>query len=291
MGGILFYGPFKHEKRLRAGFFRIAELMPVTTGSIHCEIKAVTRDQAKGGGYTVISHSWSDSKDQPRERINADERPFYIPANLAQLLLHLRAEDHHVTSWIDALCINENDDVEKFQQVAMMGYIYRTAQLGYLWLGAPSKQDGDGFGEHLNKAFEPLSNDKFRGCFAINEGRSELKEEYKVAFKAFSTLLSLSWWRRIWTVQEMVLPKYIEFLCESGVFHFGTLKKARDDILSHDKESRKLRATLVEDGFEPFLFFEKTVAPMVSTREDWHAKRRPSRFLSFEDDSQPPRLH
>ena len=37
--------------------------------------------------------------------------------------------------WIDALCINQNDDSEKVEQLKLMGNIYRFAGNIIMWLG------------------------------------------------------------------------------------------------------------------------------------------------------------
>ena len=51
----------------------------------------------------------------------------------------LRYVDRPRVLWIDALCINQNDDSEKEKQVAMMGTIFERAQNVVIWLGSESK--------------------------------------------------------------------------------------------------------------------------------------------------------
>lgn len=41
--------------------------------------------------------------------------------------------------WVDSLCINQTDDVEKTHQVKLMAKIYRKTVLGLLWLGSTSE--------------------------------------------------------------------------------------------------------------------------------------------------------
>ena len=38
--------------------------------------------------------------------------------------------------WIDAICINQEDDLEKSSQVALMGEIYKEAANAIVWLGS-----------------------------------------------------------------------------------------------------------------------------------------------------------
>ncbi|KAI1102831.1 HET-domain-containing protein [Jackrogersella minutella] len=55
--------------------------------------------------------------------------------NLVIALKHLRYTDRLRIMWVDALCINQADDVEKGSQVAMMGDIFRPAPRVVTWLG------------------------------------------------------------------------------------------------------------------------------------------------------------
>jgi hypothetical protein len=42
--------------------------------------------------------------------------------------------------WIDAICINQQDNEEKYHQVQHVGEVYRDAKLVVVWLG-PSKDN------------------------------------------------------------------------------------------------------------------------------------------------------
>lgn len=53
-----------------------------------------------------------------------------------------RVRDHRKARhlWVDAICINQQDDVEKTSQVAAMGNIYESAARSIVWLGQESLQ-------------------------------------------------------------------------------------------------------------------------------------------------------
>lgn len=61
---------------------------------------------------------------------------------------HLRKEKGHTRNlsvggrkmrvWIDAICINQVDNVEKDAQIALMTQIYSKAERTLVWLGAPA---------------------------------------------------------------------------------------------------------------------------------------------------------
>jgi hypothetical protein len=58
-----------------------------------------------------------------------------ITANLFEALCHLREEKKTRTLWVDAVCINQDHNVEKSQQVRLMQRIYSGASLVIVDLG------------------------------------------------------------------------------------------------------------------------------------------------------------
>jgi hypothetical protein len=44
--------------------------------------------------------------------------------------------------WIDAICINQNDENERGHQVAMMRSIYSKADCVRIWINAPNLEEG-----------------------------------------------------------------------------------------------------------------------------------------------------
>lgn len=55
-------------------------------------------------------------------------------------MLHLRKSLGSFTIWIDAICINQKDEVEKTQQLQFMHRIYTLAHTTYVWLGTGTEE-------------------------------------------------------------------------------------------------------------------------------------------------------
>ena len=64
--------------------------------------------------------------------------PFGISANLEAALVRLRLPDAERTLWVDAICINQDDEAEKRREVMRMSAIYNSAKQVVVWLGEAS---------------------------------------------------------------------------------------------------------------------------------------------------------
>jgi hypothetical protein len=125
-------------------------LIQVLTGApqdvIRCRIRrALTSDQ-----YTCLSYVWGSPEDT--ELIEIDGKPFLICRNLWDFLSTVRSnKDAGIEKalgkvfdrpyydgdlfWIDALCTDQSDDLERNHQVQQVGKNYSEAQRVLAWLG------------------------------------------------------------------------------------------------------------------------------------------------------------
>jgi hypothetical protein len=77
-----------------------------------------------------------------------NDRSFMVRTNLWNFLDVARRKHNDIELWIDALCINQEDDQEKGHQVAMMGRIYSQAVSVLIWL-----EPGQSNSEDLQRVF------------------------------------------------------------------------------------------------------------------------------------------
>jgi hypothetical protein len=85
--------------------------------------------------FVALSYAWGDLvKSFP---FICSGHKFSIHANLRDALLNLaeRCVASKTPIWIDAICINQADEVEKFAQVRGMNDVYGRAKEVWAWLG------------------------------------------------------------------------------------------------------------------------------------------------------------
>ncbi|AEO64787.1 uncharacterized protein THITE_2038030 [Thermothielavioides terrestris NRRL 8126] len=176
--------------------------------------------------YSALSYLWGEPT--KTETIHVNGLPLPITHNLHQALQHLRAgEGTREWLWIDAVCINQDDDEERSWHVPQMGTIFSRASLVYIWLG-PDSDDSDlvmrlaqRIGPDAHEAGvadlwfcwppfklprKKLENEERANSFLARAlGDEELRSPRLLA--AVEPLLSRANWCRAWIVQEIALAR------------------------------------------------------------------------------------
>ena len=87
----------------------------------------------RGIPYYALSYIWGPP--EKTRSITCNGKDIDIIPSLEAALLHLTNPFFRRVFWVDQLCINQLEDEERYQQVALMGEIYGTAGCVILWLG------------------------------------------------------------------------------------------------------------------------------------------------------------
>ena len=153
--------------------------------------------------YTAISYCWTYDAELVNICVD-DNGTFKVPVHLRACLRRLRSATSAISVWIDAICINQNDQVEKSEQVGQMPKIYSGSLRTVIWLGetepsAPTcivRANGycaiEGFSsvEHGNML-------QLLDHFVEDAERASLKPEARYLMRV--------WWKRLWCIQEFML--------------------------------------------------------------------------------------
>lgn len=135
---------YQYEPLIAEDAVRMLVLEPADDfkSPLRCSIVQRRRDSqslsASGCEYSAVSYTWGNNafSHQLFVRHDAQSRHcLHITASVDSLLRHLRVPYKPRTLWIDAVCLNQQDETEKTQQIPLMGRIYSDAKRVHIWLG------------------------------------------------------------------------------------------------------------------------------------------------------------
>ncbi|PVH87903.1 hypothetical protein DL98DRAFT_581133 [Cadophora sp. DSE1049] len=103
--------------------------------------------------------------------------------------------------WIDALCINQLDVLERNQQVQMMGSIYKSGQAVHSWTGLDIPDTG---------LFIDMVQDFHERFGGSDDAKVEvrkmlLNDDLQASWKPLPSIARRPYWDRLWIVQEYLL--------------------------------------------------------------------------------------
>ena len=136
--------------------------------------------------YDALSYVWGAS-DKPQfifihEHDQSNTHKLPVTKNLYEALLRLRTRFIERIIWIDAVCINQEDDREKEHQIQLMAKIYGHANRIIVWLG-----------EAADDSTQAIQNIRVAGSRKLT---APLDNE--TVRQSVVALLERPWFRRIW---------------------------------------------------------------------------------------------
>lgn len=171
---------------------------------IHLKLELVSINEVEGR-YEAVSYMWGSQS--PERHIIVDGKTLRLRDNIWRCLKHLR--DHELTRsrlWIDSICINQNDEQEKSQQVAKMAQIFQKASRVLIWLGSTSLQTylltpGTDSLQDSIENLPPKDWDAWIDVLGYSDPRSRSLENQ------IMSIVYNSYWERLWIVQETALAQ------------------------------------------------------------------------------------
>ncbi|KAK3695983.1 hypothetical protein LTR37_018201 [Vermiconidia calcicola] len=257
--------PTKRQIRL----LKLAEQDHHQSGEYDLECTLTTASLDDPLTYDALSYAWGDPS--VRVPILIDGQVFLVTLNLHEALKGLRDKGAFSDYlWADAICINQSDLAERGQQVGMMGDVYRRASTVHVWLGVELPLVQHTF-EYLERALEHA--DDF-GHFA-GEGHDHGIAVDEEALICLNELFSLSWFQRLWVMQEVVVAKRRLMHCgkastrlecfDYGIAYLSVAVNAEIEALALSKRPTNMHY----DAFSRNYWKTGQLSPSIS---DWSAR-------------------
>ncbi|KAJ4207067.1 hypothetical protein NW759_014065 [Fusarium solani] len=217
---------------------RLFEILPSEDINAAVEIRLFRRRLGDmSGQFMPFSYVWGDPTDTKPIKVNGMSTA--VTRNLADFLKQTRASlldiltkgswDKPAIFWADAICINQQDMEERNHQVQLLKPIYSSAPLALAWLGHFSDAHlAVSLAESLGPSYDLEPDEGWQGLnyrsWMIENmhlwASSSQRDGY---WDAYRSLVRSPYWARTWTLQEMVLPAHVLFMCGSSLVKWRSI--------------------------------------------------------------------
>jgi Heterokaryon incompatibility protein (HET) len=209
------------------------------------QLQRARNRQTQIGEYEALSYVWGNPED--RVPIFCSGYEIKVTRNLATALKYLRRTESVRQIWADAICINQQDLIEKGQQVQQMGRVYASADKALVWLGEEIQEE-EGALEQLPSWLQSLAPHidwkraevvwKSPSSFVFNEeGVNEEEAAWlrlqQTSLPRIMRLFARDWWRRKWIIQELLRAKSAVLICGNQQLDWASIQKLFGDTNTH----------------------------------------------------------
>ncbi|KAI1131233.1 HET domain-containing protein [Nemania abortiva] len=175
--------------------------------------------------YVALSYSWG--AERHIVPIEIDGRVLYITHSLAIAIRRLEqlTTENSKWVWIDKICINQDDVLERSHQVRLMGRIFSAAIRTLIWLGPDADKCRPAwtlidqiyavFRKH-NPHAKFIADIPFQIYSAQNHAALGLPDWDDILWKYLRLLLELPWFTRTWVIQEVAFSPGDPFFIQGG---------------------------------------------------------------------------
>ncbi|KAG7136324.1 Heterokaryon incompatibility protein 6 like [Verticillium longisporum] len=112
---------------------------------LRAEVRFVNIDDPHHLRYEAVSHSCAVTTGDLKPIKVGTTRRLWVQPTIAVMLQHLRYQDENRALWIDQLCINQDDLVEKSAQALMVTDVFKAADRAVVWLGPEGADSSNAF--------------------------------------------------------------------------------------------------------------------------------------------------
>ena len=157
------------------------------------------------------------------------------------VLDHLRDQKVDRIVWIDSVCINQNDNDERSQQIQQMAKIFNLAEQVHIWLGNPWNSTPlimislMLLEERIRLAGDRQNDQEWDSHWDVVQLKFPAPRE--IQKESLRLILGLPWFRRVWILQEVANTKRTRVHCGmksvSGIIFAAAPGLVNMDVESH----------------------------------------------------------
>lgn len=202
--------------------FRILRLYRRTLcAELKCSLIQLSIDQAPP--FEAISYTWGG--EEPTAGIVVDGCWLPVTPTVSKWLWYRRSFFSEAYFWIDAVCIDQQNNCEKSSQIRLMRDIYQRASRTLVWLAHPSEARNSIAALGFIMAMAPLS--ALEECF----GQLPMGQLIYIDMPTVVPAMSRSYFHRVWIVQEVALARKVHIMYGDVIMDWDTFYQASKAML------------------------------------------------------------
>ena len=234
---------------------RLIELLPGGwEDDLRCNIHTISLDAPPI--YDALSYSWGDeSEDDPnlpadvlasllrafesgQKFLRCNGHILLISSNLYNALRRLRDKSVKYL-WVDRVCIDQSNVLERTEQVRLMGTIYSKARLVVVWLGEEDSHTVPAFAlmERISKlatvsavrSLHANASDIFNPDALQAMGLASFPS---ANWESMHRLFERRWFQRSWVIQEVALADDAVVVCGCRIFNWDDVGRTGQYLVS-----------------------------------------------------------
>jgi hypothetical protein len=182
-----------HQLEASKREFRLVRLLDSSSDRIQCELGSFSLLNNDLPPWKALSYRWGE--DEPECVVYLGDHPMPVRKILYGFIAQMAAEERRDWFFIDAICINQENESEKPSQVTQMGEIYRRAKGVVIWIVYEPYHYEDNALDTGQATYDPV--DDSVDILSMSREKRE------------RAVLENSFWSRLWIVQEVLLAAHL----------------------------------------------------------------------------------
>jgi hypothetical protein len=210
------------------------------TDRIECSVE--THDLGSAPFYRALSYVWGRGY---QKTIYLGHYTFKVGSNLYGVLKHIAYMKHQGKPgwngrwWIDAICIDQDDNLEKREQIMNMRRIYHDAAEVVAWLGDDNSRTYKAMRD-IQQGIPPEFVDLVTEP-QFGQNLDTPSTEVKEIIEGIKEVFDRDYWDRVWILQELAVSHKRRLVCGKGELDWKNLVQFATIVASVENPNRYFR--------------------------------------------------
>ncbi|KAK5713955.1 hypothetical protein LTR15_010861 [Elasticomyces elasticus] len=229
--------PIYHELEQTRKEVRILVIEPAASHEpVRCTFQTISLLDDALPQYETVSYAWGDAT--KRDVVYIGGHQLSVPLSAKNVLQRMRRSDKPRTVWIDVICIDQQNLVDRNYLVQLMCEIYSSTSTGFIWLGKDDHNTEATFdairalyheARTETQDFETFKETVWPGWWNVYGAPTSVVFDAKHMARLFDN----AWFSRLWCVQEAALAP--NSICHCGSQNLPLLHLLRAAIWLYSK--------------------------------------------------------